>query len=57
VKEFIHKCKKNEKDLLELGEMCEFIETTFEITYRYAWINIIMKKCLNIFIINVVVCF
>jgi hypothetical protein len=38
--------------LLELGEVCELIETTFEITYGYAWINIIMKKYLDIFIIN-----
>jgi hypothetical protein len=32
---FICKHEEDEKDLPKPGKVCEFIETTFEITYKY----------------------
>jgi hypothetical protein len=43
MKKFIRKREKDKKNLFELGEVCEFIKTTFEII-EHVWINIIVKK-------------
>ena len=52
VKEFIRKHEEDDKDPPEPGEVCEFIETTFEITYGHAWVNTLVKKCPDIFIVD-----
>jgi hypothetical protein len=54
VKEFVYQREVDEKNPLEPEKVCAFIQTTFDITYHRNWINQLVKKLTNFFIVNAI---
>lgn len=52
VKEFIYKRETIELDPPEIEEVCEFIQTSFNITYQSTWLNTMVKKSKGIYIVD-----
>jgi hypothetical protein len=53
IKKFVCQYEIDEKNSLE-PEVYAFIQTTFDITYYQNWINQLVKKLTNFFIINII---